>query len=155
MTPIKKSLRYTVIYKIYLYTRFIMCFFAVLVRFRLTYCYIMYRIIITWMKFVQIPYYVKNVNNVNRFKCLLYSHVHRHTHIRTGYREFMEVFRWILYRYNICIRNENQYTQTPHTHTRARAYVEAIGKKEKTVNHNFLPRFGIYMKRKKNHIIGI
>jgi len=61
----------------------------------------------------------------------------------------MEVFRRILYRYNIYYimykRNENQYANT--THTRAR--VEAIGKKEKTVNHNFLPRFGIYMKWKK------
>lgn len=65
-----------------------------------------------------------------------------HTHTQTGYREFTEVFRRILYRH-ICMRNENQYV---HTNTlTSLCGSDRKEKKEKTVNHIFLPRFGIYI----------
>ena len=42
------------------------------------------------------------------------AHGQAHTHTQTGCSEFTEVFRRILYRHIICIRDENQYAQTHH-----------------------------------------
>jgi len=100
------------------------------------------------LKFVQTAYFVINVNDVNRFKRLpILAHniisAHGHTHIHrpvteSSRRSFDEYYIGIY----VCAMKTNTHAQT-----RSRAYVEAIGtkKKEKTVNHIFLPRFGVYI----------
>lgn len=98
-------------------------------------------------------YHVENVNNVN---IVLNAHYTRAHIIRTltnrpvteesSWRSFDEYCIGIIWYYVYAMKTNSH---KHHTHTDTRAYVEAIGKKEKTVNHNFLPRFGIYTKWKK------
>lgn len=75
---------------------------------------------------------------------VLNTYSHTRTLTQTGYKEFTEVSgRVCVCRYTIRAMKSEQSIKP--THTSVRESDDREGKKEKTVNHNFLPCFGIYV----------